>query len=96
MNSAGSSGCCSDACVADLGAWEAEGGGAFPAFTGSLSAADEGAGFCRLDLDGAYSPPLGPAGALFDAVLGKRIAQATVGDPSPSVGSSSRIAALRA
>jgi len=60
--------------------WEAEGGGAFPAFTGSLSAADEGAGFCRLDLDGAYSPPLGPAGALFDAVLGKRIAQATVGD----------------
>jgi hypothetical protein len=61
-------------------AWEAERGGPFPAFTGTLSAADEGAGFCRLDLDGAYSPPLGPAGAAFDAVLGKRIAQATVGD----------------
>ena len=46
----------------------------------SWSSTAFGAGFCRLDLDGAYSPPLGPAGALFDAVLGKRIAQATVGD----------------
>jgi hypothetical protein len=61
-------------------AWEAEGGGPFPSFSGSLSAADEGAGFCRLDIDGTYAPPLGPAGALFDAVLGKRIAQASVGD----------------
>jgi hypothetical protein len=45
-----------------------------------LSAADEGAGVCRLDLEGDYVPPLGAAGAAFDAVLGKRIAQATVGD----------------
>jgi hypothetical protein len=65
--------------VADIG-WEADGGGPFPAFTGTLSAADEGAGFCRLDLDGSYAPPLGAAGAMFDAMLGKRIAQSTVGD----------------
>jgi hypothetical protein len=64
---------------ADIG-WEAEGGGPFPSFSGALSAADEGAGFCRLDLDGSYAPPLGAAGALFDAVLGKRIAQASVAD----------------
>ncbi len=60
--------------------WEAEGGGPFPRFEGTLSAADEGAGFCRLDLDGSYAPPLGAAGAVFDNVVGKRIAQATVAD----------------
>jgi len=31
----------------------------------------------RVELDGAYVPPFGPAGQLFDATIGRRIAQAT-------------------
>ena len=32
----------------------------------------------QLDFEGAYLPPLGPLGTLFDGVLGHRIAEATV------------------
>jgi hypothetical protein len=59
--------------------WEARGGGPFPTFTGKLSLEDEGP-FCRLNLDGEYKPPLGIAGAAFDAVVGHRIAEATGND----------------
>lgn len=58
-------------------AWHAAGGGLYPVFQGTLSAGEEGVQYCRLDLDGAYDPPLGLAGAAFDAVLGHRIAEAT-------------------
>lgn len=54
--------------------WRPHGGGPYPVFRGTLSV-EEGVGnFCRLDLDGSYVPPLGVAGAVFDAVVGHRIA----------------------
>lgn len=59
--------------------WEPRGGGPFPSFTGKLSLEDEGP-FSRLNLDGDYRPPLGAAGAAFDAVVGHRIAEATGND----------------
>jgi hypothetical protein len=33
-----------------------------------------------LVLDGSYEPPLGSAGRIFDAVVGRRIAHATAAD----------------
>ena len=54
--------------------WQPHDGGPYPVFHGVLSVEEEGAGYCRLDLDGAYQPPLGFAGAVFDAVVGHRIA----------------------
>jgi hypothetical protein len=59
--------------------WEPKGGGLYPTFTGTLSLEDEGP-FARLNLDGEYKPPLGVAGAAFDAVVGQRIAEATGND----------------
>lgn len=54
--------------------WRAHGGGLYPVFRGTLSVEEESGNFCRLDLDGSYVPPLGVAGAMFDAVVGHRIA----------------------
>jgi hypothetical protein len=55
-------------------AWKPHDGGPYPVFRGTLSVEDVGGNFSRLDLDGAYDPPLGIAGAVFDAVVGHRIA----------------------
>lgn len=60
--------------------WEPRGGGPYPPFSGTLSIADEGAGWCRVNLDGEYRPPFGLAGAAFDAAVGHRIAMATAND----------------
>jgi hypothetical protein len=60
--------------------WEPKDGGPYPSFNGLLSIADEGAGFCRIDLDGSYAPPLGPLGVAFDAALGHRFAHETLVD----------------
>lgn len=57
--------------------WEPKGGGPYPSFHGTLSIADEGVGWSRIDLDGAYQPPFGLIGAAFDATVGHRIASAT-------------------
>jgi len=57
--------------------WEPKDGGPYPTFTGTLSIAQEGAGWSRIDLDGSYTPPFGAFGAAFDATVGHRIAQAT-------------------
>jgi hypothetical protein len=57
-------------------AWKAHDGGPYPIFRGTLSVEDVGGNFSRLDLDGSYDPPLGIAGALFDKVVGHRIALA--------------------
>lgn len=54
--------------------WSPHGGGPYPIFRGTLSVEEVTGNFCRLDLDGAYVPPLGMAGAVFDAVVGHRIA----------------------
>lgn len=61
-------------------AWAPHDDAPYPHFSGILSAEDEGGNFCRLDLDGSYAPPLGPAGALLDAAVGKRIAEAAIHD----------------
>jgi hypothetical protein len=60
--------------------WSAKDGGPYPVFNGTLSVADEGAGWSRIDLDGAYKPPLGPLGVVFDATIGHRIAEATAAE----------------
>ncbi len=43
---------------------------------GDISVEEMTGNFCRLDLDGAYVPPLGLAGAVFDSVVGHHIALA--------------------
>ena len=58
--------------------WVPTGHGPYPTFEGVLCVSDEGSGFSRLDIDGTYQPPFGPAGALFDAALGRRLAEAAV------------------
>jgi hypothetical protein len=63
-------------------AWQPVGAGPFPAFAGTIfisaSEADEAESI--LALDGHYHPPLGVAGDVFDAILGKHIAQASASD----------------
>ena len=59
--------------------WEPKGGGPYPTFDGTLVVrADETYDRSVLEIKGEYVPPLGAAGAAFDAVAGKRIAQATL------------------
>jgi hypothetical protein len=57
--------------------WAPKDGGPYPTFEGVLSASQETDEGCRLDLDGEYTPPLGPVGAVFDLVVGHTIAQGT-------------------
>jgi hypothetical protein len=58
--------------------WEAEGGGPYPDFDGELSVdADEDYNTFWFVLNGTYEPPGGVAGQLFDAAIGRRIAEAT-------------------
>jgi hypothetical protein len=58
--------------------WAAEGGGPYPVFDGELTiGSDEDYNAFWLVLDGAYSPPGGVAGQVFDAVIGHRIATAS-------------------
>ncbi|MBV8639321.1 MAG: hypothetical protein JO322_14675 [Candidatus Eremiobacteraeota bacterium] len=58
--------------------WMPANGGPFPEFDGTLTVrADEDYTTCALELRGNYEPPLGIPGALFDTVLGSRIASAT-------------------
>lgn len=49
-----------------------------PKYTGVLSGEILEDGSSRLTLAGKYEVPLGPVGAVFDAILGRRIAAATV------------------
>ena len=58
--------------------WAPKGGGPYPAFDGTLVLADRTAATCTLMLYGRYGPPGGIAGAAFDAVLGKRLAAASL------------------
>jgi hypothetical protein len=52
--------------------------GLYPTFAGTLCVrADVNWDSGVLELQGEYEPPLGVAGAAFDAVIGKRIAEAT-------------------
>lgn len=59
-------------------AWMPEGIAVFPRFDGSLTVSGEDdPNVSYIELDGAYTPPFGATGQLFDAAIGRRIAQAT-------------------
>lgn len=59
--------------------WEPEPGGAYPSFSGTLSVrSDEDYTGSIIEVSGAYAPPMGAAGALFDRALGRKIAAATM------------------
>ena len=58
--------------------WEPRAGGPYPDFDGMLTVrADETYRTSLLELKGEYKPPLGVAGAAFDALMGWRVASAT-------------------
>jgi hypothetical protein len=58
-------------------AWEPD-ASLFPSFKGALRADATGKSECTLIIEGQYDAPGGVAGQLFDAVLGVRIANATL------------------
>ena len=58
--------------------WEADGGGPYPRFEGTLVAwVEHDPNETFVELDGTYVPPLGVAGELFDAALGRAMARRT-------------------
>jgi|SRR5579872_834458 len=57
-------------------AWEPAGGGPFPTFNGTMKMHPIGLN-TEIVLSGEYQPPFGVVGEAFDAVIGKRIAEAT-------------------
>lgn len=58
--------------------WMPEGTTVFPTFEGVLCLGSDGTpDETYVELDGAYTPPFGAAGQIFDAAIGRRIAQAT-------------------
>lgn len=68
--------------------WAPAGGGPYPEFSGILTVkASEDYTNCRLSLDGEYDPPLGGAGAIFDTVVGHRIAEGTARQLLAEIGS---------
>jgi hypothetical protein len=67
--------------------WTPADGGLFPEFNGTLTVrADEDYTTCALELHGTYEPPLGVPGAMFDTVLGSRVASATAREFLKEVG----------
>ena len=60
--------------------WTPKDGGPYPSFSGTLSVAEDAIGWSRIEIDGSYRPPFGIAGAVFDAAIGQRIAQATASE----------------
>ena len=58
-----------------------------PSFAGTLTlGAGEDYGECALELVGQYEPPGGPAGGVFDEIIGRRIAHATLSTLLDEVG----------
>jgi hypothetical protein len=60
--------------------WTPKDGGPYPSFSGTISVAEDAIGWSRIEIDGKYRPPFGVAGAIFDAAIGQRIAQATASE----------------
>ena len=63
-------------------AWQPVAPGPFPAFAGTIfvTASDTAENESIVTLDGHYHPPLGVAGDVFDALVGRHIAQASAAD----------------
>ena len=57
--------------------WAPEGRVIFPKFVGTLVVWGDDASLSYVELDGAYSSPLGTAGEIFDEAIGHRIAEST-------------------
>ena len=69
--------------------WSPVEGGAFPDFDGQLTVrADEDYPTSILELTGSYTPPMGLVGAIFDAIAGSRIAEATARELLKTIGCS--------
>ncbi len=61
--------------------WTPSGEGPYPTFSGVVNiVAEADARTARIEIDGTYDPPGGMLGRAFDAVLGHRLAQISVGD----------------
>jgi hypothetical protein len=59
-------------------AWSPEGNTVFPRFEGSLRvSSNHDPHHATIELDGVYTPPFGAAGQVFDAAIGRQIAQTT-------------------
>lgn len=58
--------------------WAPKGGGPYPVFEGTLALSDQSAATSRLTIVGKYGPPGGVVGAAFDAMLGRRMAVASL------------------
>ncbi len=58
----------------------------FPDFHGTLRLRIASVETTRLTFEGAYRPPFGPPGVVFDAVIGRRIAEATMRDLLERIG----------
>jgi hypothetical protein len=58
----------------------------FPDFHGHLRMRIASVETTRLTFEGSYEPPFGPPGRVFDAVLGRRIARATMTDLLKRIG----------
>ena len=56
--------------------WDPTGGVPFPSFKGALKMHPLGSD-TEMELNGEYTPPLGAVGEVFDAVIGKKIAEVT-------------------
>lgn len=67
--------------------WTPQGTHALPPFNGALATVSAGSDRCRLTLSGAYAPPGGVAGKAFDALVGNRIARASLVDLLHRLGS---------
>ena len=52
----------------------------FPDFHGTLRLRIASVEATRLTLEGAYRPPFGPAGLVFDRLIGRRIARSTMAE----------------
>ena len=57
--------------------WTPVGNDALPVFRGSLRITADSHKSSLVELDGEYEPPLGAVGKVFDAAVGRRIAEAT-------------------
>ncbi len=62
--------------------WQPAVAGPFPAFAGTIfvGASDTADNMSVVTLDGHYHPPMGVAGEMFDALVGKHIASASATD----------------
>lgn len=58
--------------------WIPKHAGVYPSFRGKLHVFEEGTARCRIEIRGSYTPPFGSPGAVIDALLGRRVAHATL------------------